>query len=713
MRARILLIMASLAASAAVAQSWSGARLVDWNQPGGWSSRASASVASTAATFDLIAGSTTPNDLPDTLMMNGTAMTLVWAGDAGSISGTTWPGRSPGGTTTFTGSALGAGIATPFHALDSTERVTTTASGAVAAPSTSFGDIGAGEDLVVEFVSKIGYLASAPLTKKASTETVAAGWAYYGDANGFQSFEIADGTTRATAVGIRLTDNAFNHYIMFVDRDSATGMQVCLNGSCGTATNPTAVTGSLATATAMTLSAGPPGSGSFRMQPASIRVWKCTGCLNGSTENAATARERTSIAFGVRPTIAAGSPIPTTMTRAVAAFTDVIQGTTRAIYSIGANAPRVTRRGAGGVAVVGYLSEPQGTSVARQSQTLGTTWAALTVGDNVLADAFVGPDLTTVGDNIDCATGTNVAECGLRIPLTLTATTHTFSTWAFAGQNTVVALRNATVTNAHAFFNLTTCAACNQLSGDCTGAVGTVGAGVSQARAERYAVDSDGNGVADVELCRVSITFVGTAASHNIDLLCADADNDFLINEAADATGNCGFTGAQVEAFPTATSYIATTTASVTRTADDLRYDGVGNYTGDPTTMDVAVLCPSFDVASNSTFASVGPTATSAALGILATGDRPRALQSTWDIQSASGDVADGAAHSIRTTMATNSIEAFYDGVSFGTDVVATLPVTASSFIFLGTTGGTAAQSACLTTRTRIWPRLVTPAGTP
>jgi len=184
----------------------------------------------------------------------------------------------------------------------------------------------------------------------------------------------------------------------------------------------------------------------------------------------------------------------------------------------------------------------------------------------------------------------------------------------------------------------------------------------------------------------------------------------------ADALADCGVWGARVEQFPTPTSYLATTTVSAARNGDDIRFDGAGHYLGSPTTMDAQVLCPVFDNDAQRAFFTIGISGTDFAfLDHLAT-DFPSAdatvTTAQWAIAGVSGDVTDGIAHKLRQTMATNAIEAFYDGVSFGTDTLATLPTAATATLRIGA-GITAGQPSCLIARARIWPSLVTPAVTP
>lgn len=672
-------------------------------------------------TFDLVAGATTPNDLPDALTVNSTAMTLLLACDAQGVSGTNWSCRNSAGALTLseagTGSSPVSSIQTPFRASDSLERVVRYISSGKRhdAPTSSVGDIGS-EDIAVEYVGKLGAVSGANIIEKGTAGTT--GWtlAQSGTLNVNLRIKTAGVFGTVTAGGSH-TDS-FVHTIFFIDRDEASinGSFGYGNGTAGSGVNMSTRAGSLSTASVLALGAASGGTANDNTV-ASIRVWTCSACFAGGATNplqwGQIARSRSAVAWGVYPSIAAGSAAPTALTRTSTAYVDVVDGVTRHLYSTGTAAPRVARRTHGaGIAVSGYMSEPAVSNIALQSQTLGTTWTAITVGDNVLADAFAGADLTTTGDNID---GNNSnAEHGLRQGITLTAAAHTFSAWAKTGTQNFVALRNATIANGVAWFDVATCTSSSCVVGEnCASAVGTTQAGISRASAERYPIDTTGDGVADVNLCRVSITYTGTAVSHNHDLLCAPSNGNLAYTDS-DAAADCGFWGVRVEAFPVATSYLATTTAAAARNADDVRFDGASHYTGSPSTMETAVLCPSFDTGVQSTFASVGTGAANyARLGVDATADRGQGGADVagvqWLITAASGDISDGVAHTLRQTMATNNIQAYVDGVSIGTDALATLPTVASSFVYLGTAGSTASQSACLISRARLWSSSVAP----
>ena len=718
-RAVVVLALLSAPVLATALRDFAGMRgdaNMGWNTANGSPSGPSAP----SPTFDLVAGQTTPNDLSDSLTVNSTSMTLVLACDAQGISGTNWTCRDANGNVTLSETGAGSSptttINTPFHALDSAERgVSYLGTGKTHSGATSsVGDIGT-DDLIVEWVGRAPNTNASWIDKGiAATD----GWSIGGTLSPNPRLNIRTGST-TTQVNGAASLNQYVHFIVFADRNEAStnGAIAYTNGSSGTGVDISARSGSLSNASLFAVGGASGSASSGASITGSLRIWKCTACFAGGASNPAQwapiARQRVATVFGIAPAIAAGTSAPTALTRATIANVDVVDGNVRHLYTYWNNAPRVARRThSGGTVVTGYLSEPSVSNIALQSQTLQTTWTAITAGDNVLTDAFAGADLSVTGDDID---GNNSSgEHGLRQGITVTAATHSFSVWAKAGAQSFVALRNATIANGTAWFDVSTCTSGSCTVGeDCAAAVGTVQAGVIQARAQRYPIDTSGDGVADVNLCRVGISYTGTAASHNHDLLCAPSDGNLTYTDG-DTTADCGFWGARVEAFPTMTSYLATTTAAVARNGDDVRFDGASHYTGSPSTMDVAVLCPSFDVATTSTFVSVGQSNTDyAALRVSATDDVPNAAgvlsTAQWSISPVSGDMANGVAHTMRQTMAINNITAYYDGVSIGTDVTASLPTVASSLVLFGTTGGVAAQSGCLISRARLWSSLVAP----
>ena len=678
-------------------------------------------------TFDLEVGTTTPNNLSDTLTVNSVPMTLLLACDAQGVSGTSWTCRDAGGAVALTEAGTGASPTTngltPWKALDSAERQTTYGASAKRhdAPTNLVGDI-ATEDLVIELVGKVSATSGAIIADKGLAGTD--GWQLVQSGTASIALSLRTASTTTSVIGPTGQTAAWHHSIAFVDRSEAStnGAIIYSNGTAGTGVNLSARSGSLGNTSTLALGAAS-GGASNAATVASLRVWSCAGCMAGGATNptqwAPIARARTATAWGVQPT-AAGSSTPTALTRATTGHTDVVDGSTRHLYLAGNHAPRVARRTySGGTAVAGYLNEVSSSNIALQSQTLGTTWTAITVGDNVLADAFAGADLTTTGDNVDGAN--SLAEHGLRQGIAVTVAAYTFSAWAKTGSQNFVALRNATIANGAAWFDVATCTSASCAIGEeCAAAKGTAQAGVSRSSAERWPVDTTGDGVADVTLCRVSITYTGTVATHNHDLLCAPS-NGTLAYVDADAAADCGFWGVRVEAYPVATSYLATTTGSTARNADDVRYDAASHYTGDPSTLMASILCPSFTTSTTINVAGIGSSSTNyfghRIFGT--TADRPNFIGSSttlqWNGDGSSGDVTDGVLHNIRTTATTNSITGYFDSTSVFTDGAATLPATASTSVVLGAVypGSGSGSGACLIPRVRIFSALVPPAVIP
>lgn len=731
MRARVLVPFFVAASCAALAGIGDGFGALGDNGgfagAAGLGAPAAGGVPPPAPTFDLQAGATTPNDLSDALTVNSVAMDLVLACDAQGVSGTSWTCRDANGAVTLseagTGSSPTSSTLSPFKALDSAERATAYASSGKrhdAASSSAF-DLTT-EDIAIEVVGKMSATSGAVILDKGLAGTD--GWRIVQNGTTAVNVSLRTASTTTTTFGPTIGASTWHHSMFFVDRSEAStsGSVIYTNGTAGSGNNMSARSATLTNASTFAVGAASAGSSGAAVVT-SFRIWKCSACFSGAsnlTQWAPIARARTAVAFGVDPTVAAGTRGPTTLTRATTAHVDVVDGSTRQLYLVAQGAPRVARRThSAGTVVAGYLSEPAASNIALQSQTLGTTWTAITAGDNVLADAFAGADLSVTGDNID---GNNSnAEHGLRQAITVTAATHTFSAWAKTGSQNFVALRNATVADGAAWFDVATCTSSSCVVGeDCAAAVDTVQAGVSRASAERYPVDTTGDGVADVDLCRVSISYTGTAASHNHDLLCAPSDGVLTYTDA-DATADCGFWGVRVEAYPAPTSYLATTTAATARNADDVRYDAASHYTGDPTTLMASTLCPSYTTATTVNVVGIGSSATNyfghRIFGT--TPDRPSFLgvvtTTQWNGDGSSGDVTDGVLHNIRTTATTNSIAGYFDATSVFTDTVATLPTTASTSIVLGAVypASGSGAGACLLPRVRVFSSIVTPAVVP
>jgi hypothetical protein len=192
----------------------------------------------------------------------------------------------------------------------------------------------------------------------------------------------------------------------------------------------------------------------------------------------------------------------------------------------------------------------------------------------------------------------------------------------------------------------------------------------------------------------VSIRFTGTAAAHTLGIYGASADNTTTTSGPADMFHAWG---AQVELATDGlpSSYIATTTASATRTVDALVYvANDGNFSTASGMLSADLLHTAHDALGTHDVAAVGGTgANSVRLLTLAAGDIMRAdVFSGGAVQmSTSGttDVVDGEIHTVALTWTTNDGKLLVDGAQEGaTDTSLTPPASAPTSIEVGGIGG-------------------------
>jgi hypothetical protein len=193
----------------------------------------------------------------------------------------------------------------------------------------------------------------------------------------------------------------------------------------------------------------------------------------------------------------------------------------------------------------GLLIEEARTNICLQSEDFSTTWTE-TNGASTF-NQTIAPDGSNTADQLldNSATGTG----GVRFTQAFTVATttaYTFSIFAKADQLSwlnLLATNWTTPVNSGAYFNLA------------DGTIGTVDAGFDDSGIEDW-----GNGW---YRCWVSLTSDAADTTGEMRIQLADADNDNTVD--LDGTSSIFVWGAQLEAGAFPTSYIPTTTASVTR----------------------------------------------------------------------------------------------------------------------------------------------------
>jgi hypothetical protein len=203
---------------------------------------------------------------------------------------------------------------------------------------------------------------------------------------------------------------------------------------------------------------------------------------------------------------------------------------------------------------LGYLAEEARTNLCLQSQAFGTTWTSTDI--TVSSDSTVAPDGTTTADTLTQGTA-GTATTNQSVTITANAT-YTTSCYFKRGNNDWVLVVFGNGANAiRAWFNVN------------TGTVGTaqnVGTGTGVSASIVQAANGFYRCIV-VGAINNSVT-TGTAQIIGVsaDLSTTRVNNSTLIAW-----------GGQIEAGAFATSYIPTTTASVTRNADVLTYAISGN----------------------------------------------------------------------------------------------------------------------------------------
>lgn len=231
-------------------------------------------------------------------------------------------------------------------------------------------------------------------------------------------------------------------------------------------------------------------------------------------------------------------------------------------------------------ALLGLLIEPARTNAFLQSETFdNASWTK--VNATVTANQGTAPDNAGTADKL-FENATAAAHYTQQAFNATSGVTYTFTVFAKAAERSVLGI------------------ACNPLnSGNPTSfnlATGTVGTTQASHTAD---IRNMGNGW---YRCRVTVTAT-TTASYSFRVFVMSADNTF--SYAGSTSNGLLVWGAQMEVGSTATSYIATTTVTVTRSADVLTLVApagttTARYTfDDDSTQDVATSAGSYSAPTN------------------------------------------------------------------------------------------------------------------
>lgn len=236
----------------------------------------------------------------------------------------------------------------------------------------------------------------------------------------------------------------------------------------------------------------------------------------------------------------------------------------------------------------GILVEPARTNNTRNSATLDGAGSA-SVGGTYVANSGVAPDGNTAAGLFTC-TAAGAANCYRELTLLTnltTATTYTYSVYVKAGTGRYFTL-DAANDNGAAWFSATFDLQTATVTQTSAGASGTyTSSSITDAGGGWYRVTVTGSFAAYTGVTYFELCFTDTGTPTHISFGYPTTTGAF--------TGTYYIWGAQVDVASTVSTYIATTAAAVTRTADQLAFTvpaGVSTLRvtfDDATTQDKAV----------------------------------------------------------------------------------------------------------------------------
>lgn len=525
-------------------------------------------------TFNCLAGDSGYSNLQETVSINGVSVTPSWKYTGANASttelvataGTTLPIAS-------SGTDVSTGQYTPFTT--ETDTAVLFNSGKVyQAASAATGDPGA-NDIMLEAICQISANEASVVIAKGNMDGITPSYNLW-IGSSYTKFQFNDAAGSVCEVSSYPNVNPGTWIVLHAFLDASdtagTGCRLFINGISAGYSSHTAI--STLSGGKLTIGARSDFTLKYDKNIAYVAQYDRAGWFAGGADNTtqwtAFAEERMAKLAGVYPQLAKGQAKPSLQQRNTAATLDryVNKATgERRLFTVGYGWMRLCewKEATGGEYLKGFLAESQITNILLGSESL-IYWSKLTAGDTYDSNIIATPDGQNNGDKLIALDTTPGIEHGFRQAITLVAAGYTYSMFLKKGYRDIVYLRDATIANCIAYFNLN------------TGTVGTVGAGVGLANIEPYGND----------WYRCSITLTGTAASHNFDVGATDTDGATTYTATSNA-GEFYMFGGQVEATSYPSSYIYTSTSTASRNGDELQYLCNGNIT-DSATRETKIL---------------------------------------------------------------------------------------------------------------------------
>ena len=646
-------------------------------------------------TFLALADDSGDGRLSESITLSGQTVSPTWSYRGASASGSTWTAASGANLAlASTGTAPTTGRLAPGTAGVS-RSVAFTSTGQVYQAASSVEQLG-DDDWAIEVIFRAAATATTLFATKGAG-AASPGFSMQQGSGSTLGVSISDGTTLVTINDTGITPGAWGIYHCFRDKSDATstGGRAFYNGAATGSVNWGTVTGPL-NGGAFTIGSLADFTSKFTGEILSIRVYKRSGWFPGGAANttawAAWVKERAAYWMGLRASAALGNAVPVTMTRAAVGYADrVVDEATgeRRLFLMGANAVRLCKRRerAGGEYMTGVAIEPQRTNLFVRSEEFDSaSWTKTRT--TVTANAIAAPTGDVVADGFVADTSP-INDHSLNQTVTFAAGQATMSVFAKAGAQRYIGFFHTGLLNG-VMFDLQS---------------GVVGNRYAAATTVVGHIERFGDG-----WFRCSMTWTATAGAVSMAIQASNAD--WQANGTAShtfvGTGAVSLYlwGAQAEASNEPTTYVATSTATASRTADALEYVmSDGNFVAAQGQLSLDVMYPAaYDLAADHMLAMVSATSSTnpdhVSLSTVSN-NQPRttggnASVSQWTIGGAGGvggnaspDIVDGERHSVLASWKANDARLLVDGASAGTpDASVSMFATAPAVLNVGRWGG-------------------------